>query len=186
MQGWCGGQQPTKAGRAAHSPRVQSTTAATDTSRAKGLGSWAAPNHEPGVVSVTHTHQSTGNGFHYRNVSKINFLKAFCSQNKLKWKKKKKKETPCSSMAQDHVLIGTFILRERDSVLCQPALSSMQHLSTWKAPVPQGRNQEKQNSQHKCCIKSQCSYRQLLLFGGGCFVCVFCVSIWFICLFVCF
>lgn len=74
-------------------------------------------------------------------------------------------------MAQDHVLIGTFILRERDSVLCQPALSSMQHLSTWKASVPQGRNQEKQNSQHKC-IKSQCSYRQLLLFGGGgCFVC---------------
>lgn len=92
MQGWCGGQQPTKAGRAAHSPGVQSTTAATDTSRAKGLGSWAAPNHEPGVVSVTHTHQSTGNGFHYRNVSKINFLKAFCSQNKLKWKKKKKIE----------------------------------------------------------------------------------------------
>lgn len=88
-------------------------------------------------------------------------------------------------MAQDHILIGTFILRERDSVLCQPALSSMQHLSTWKAPVPQGRNREKQNSQHKCCIKSQCSYRQLLLFGGGgCFVCVFCVSIWFVCLFV--
>lgn len=88
---------------------------------------------------------------------KWNFIRIFCLQSKLGLNIKRRDEASCSSAAQDRILMGTFLLREAASMLCQP---SLQHCTPERvgSSLPRGTSQENrsQNNRPHWYMSSPC------------------------------